>query len=68
APRTQKGSVYVNQDDIYNQVMQIINYGSVTTLEGERLPIEADTICVHGDNPQSIALIRKIRQGLNAFN
>ncbi|MEZ8124592.1 5-oxoprolinase subunit PxpA [Vibrio splendidus] len=68
SPRTQKGSVYVNQDDIYNQVMQIINYGSVTTIEGERLPIEADTICVHGDNPQSIALIRKIRQDLNAFN
>lgn len=68
APRTQKGSVYVNQDDIYNQVMQIVNYGSVTTIEGERLPIEADTICVHGDNPQSIALIRKIRQDLNAFN
>ncbi|MCB5361528.1 5-oxoprolinase subunit PxpA [Vibrio lentus] len=68
APRTLKGSVYVNQDDIYNQVMQIVNYGSVTTLEGERLPIEADTICVHGDNPQSIALIKKIRQDLNAFN
>ncbi len=68
APRSQKGSVYVNQDDIYNQVMQIVNYGSVTTIEGERLPIEADTICVHGDNPQSIALIRKIRQDLNAFN
>ncbi|WP_197465877.1 LamB/YcsF family protein, partial [Vibrio sp. HI00D65] len=48
--------------------MQIVNYGSVTTIEGERLPIEADTICVHGDNPQSIALIRKIRQDLNAFN
>ena len=59
---------YQYQDDIYNQVMQIVNYGSVTTLEGERLPIEADTICVHGDNPQSIALIKKIRQDLNAFN
>ncbi|MFA0520472.1 LamB/YcsF family protein, partial [Vibrio sp. 10N.222.55.E8] len=55
-------------DDIYNQVMQIVNYGSVTTIEGERLSIEADTICVHGDNPQSTALIRKIRQDLNALN
>ncbi|MCW1890817.1 hypothetical protein OK016_22765 [Vibrio chagasii] len=26
----------MNQDDIYNQVMQIVNYGSVTTIEGER--------------------------------
>lgn len=67
APRSLSGSVYTHQDDIYNQVMQIVNYGSVTTIEGERLEIEADTICVHGDNPQSIALIKRISQDINAI-
>ncbi|MDN3617068.1 5-oxoprolinase subunit PxpA [Vibrio gallaecicus] len=66
AARTLSGSVYNHSDDIYNQVMQLMNYGSVTTIDGERLHLEADTICVHGDNPQSIALIKKINQELHS--
>ncbi len=63
-PRTQPHAVYHNEDDIYNQAMQIANYGSVTTAEGQMIKIEADTLCVHGDNPESISLVARIKQGL----
>ncbi|MGF1755276.1 5-oxoprolinase subunit PxpA [Vibrio makurazakiensis] len=65
APRSSPNSVLTNTDDIFNQVMQLANFGSVTTLSGGSLPIEADTVCVHGDNPHSIALIQKLSQALN---
>ncbi|RJX75524.1 LamB/YcsF family protein [Vibrio sinensis] len=64
APRNLKGAVLDNEDDILNQVKQIAQYGKVRTLDGCSLLIEADTICVHGDNEASIALIKKIRHAL----
>jgi len=66
APRSRENSVLSNADDIFNQVMQLANFGSVTSIDGTVLAIEADTVCVHGDNPQSIALIQKISQALNS--
>ncbi|EKM30900.1 hypothetical protein VCHENC02_3397 [Vibrio harveyi] len=38
--------------------------GRVKTASGQYILLEADTICVHGDNDESIALIQKIRQSL----
>ncbi|POF57182.1 hypothetical protein CRN58_20835, partial [Vibrio vulnificus] len=37
---------------------------SVNTANGTRLSLEADTICVHGDNPESIALVQRISQAI----
>ncbi|MCL9783205.1 5-oxoprolinase subunit PxpA [Vibrio sp. S4M6] len=62
APRNQQGAVLQHQDDILGQVKQICQYGKVTSLDGFVVPIEADTICVHGDNEDSIQLIEKIKQ------
>lgn len=40
--------------------------GEIATLDGERLPLEADTLCIHGDNPQAVSIARAIRQALQA--
>ncbi|MCK6263898.1 LamB/YcsF family protein [Vibrio sp. ZSDE26] len=60
APRTIEGSVLTHRDDILSQLKQIVDYQRVTTLDGFIIPIEADTICVHGDNDDSIQLIQEI--------
>lgn len=43
------------------QVEQLITEGTVTTASGRRLPLAADTLCVHGDNPQAVAVVAEIR-------
>ncbi|HAS8279454.1 LamB/YcsF family protein [Vibrio vulnificus] len=63
-PRSQANAVYHQPEDIYNQALQIATYGSVNTANGTRLSLEADTICVHGDNPESIALVQRISQAI----
>lgn len=64
APRTMPGSVITDEDEIINQVTQIAHYGKVRTLDGYTISLEADTICVHGDNNDAINMIEKIRQTL----
>lgn len=64
APRTQPDAVITNAEDIISQVRQITQYGKVRTIEGYAIDIEADTLCVHGDNLAAIDIIKKIRTSM----
>ncbi|WP_438952388.1 5-oxoprolinase subunit PxpA [Porticoccus sp.] len=59
-PRSEPGAVH-DREATLAQVEQIKRHGSVTTLDGGALPVTADTLCIHGDNPESVAVIREIR-------
>ena len=39
---------------------------AVTSVNGKRIPMQFDTICVHGDNPSATAIARDVREGLVA--
>nr|WP_281355556.1 5-oxoprolinase subunit PxpA [Vibrio agarilyticus] len=65
-PRDWPNAVLSDETEILAQVRQLANEGSVTTASGNKLAIEADTLCVHGDNPSSIELIERIWHTLNA--
>ena len=54
------GAVH-SRERMLQQVTDLLNTGCVTTDSGKRLSLEADTLCVHGDNPEGIAAIREIR-------
>jgi UPF0271 protein len=49
------------EPELLQQVQQLVSTGRVTTDEGTELAIAADTLCVHGDNPAAVKLIRQIR-------
>ena len=36
----------------------------VTAVNGEKIDINVDSICVHGDNPKAIEFVARIRQAL----
>jgi UPF0271 protein len=41
--------------------VQIISEGSVTSINGVRVPIQADTLCIHGDNPLALQVVQRLR-------
>ncbi len=49
-------------DQALDQVRQLCEDHTVTTVSGRVLPICADTLCVHGDNPEALAVVTAIRQ------
>jgi UPF0271 protein len=55
------GSVIHNPDLVAQRVLAMVANRQVTSLEGEKVPIHAQTICVHGDTPGAVAMIKKIR-------
>jgi len=44
------------------QVAQLDKNGTITTVSGHKLSIQADSICVHGDNADGVAAIEEVRQ------
>jgi len=58
--RSLEGSVH-DKAALMAQVKQLVAYGTVTTRSGEQLALNADSLCVHGDNEAGIALIQEIK-------
>lgn len=59
--RREAGSVLHDAQLIAQRMLQLINEGGVTSIEGQFTPIKADSICVHGDSPGAIEMARQIR-------
>ncbi len=58
--RTKPGAVHT-REKMLEQVEQICNKGTVTSVSGHTLNLSPDTLCVHGDNKEGIAAIKEIR-------
>ena len=59
-PRTQPGALIEEVDKVVSQVSEMINEGVVTTISGKKIPIIAETICVHGDGKKAVEFVRSI--------
>jgi UPF0271 protein len=59
--RSQTGAVH-NRDMMLAQVKQLKELGSVTTVNGHVLALNADSLCVHGDNIEGVQAIEAIRE------
>jgi 5-oxoprolinase (ATP-hydrolysing) subunit A len=66
APRRKSGAVIHDVDAVVAGAVRLIAAGTIVAVDGTRLPVEADTICVHGDTPGSDRLAAAVRAGLEA--
>jgi UPF0271 protein len=64
--RKRPGAVIHDNDVAAVRVLKLVKEGRVETIEGSEIELKAETICVHGDNPQALALVKKIRETLTA--
>lgn len=65
-PRSEPGAVIHDQDEIAARTVRMVSEGSITSVGGVEIPLSADTILLHGDNPGAVALARRIRADLEA--
>ena len=62
--RSKPGAVH-SREKMLEQVAQICNEGTVTSVSGHTLELKPDTLCVHGDNVEGVQAIREIRALVN---
>ncbi|MCH7740065.1 MAG: LamB/YcsF family protein [Chloroflexi bacterium] len=65
-PRSQPGAVIHEPDEVVARVLKIATEGRVVTVNGDEIPFEADTICLHGDNPGAVEIAAAVREALDS--
>jgi 5-oxoprolinase (ATP-hydrolysing) subunit A len=63
-PRSQANALMEDSDKVVAQVLQMIQEKTVTTLTGKKIPIGAETICIHGDGKHAVAFAKAIYDAL----
>lgn len=58
------GAVIHDSAEATRRVLRMLEDGAITSVSGKRIPVAIDTICVHGDNPEAVAMARGIRKAL----
>jgi len=48
------------------QVLRMVLEGKVLSQQGVDIPMQADTVCIHGDGPHALAFARQLHQALQA--
>lgn len=64
APRGMQGAVLHDQTVIARRALRMIIEGVVETITGEIIPLQAHSVCVHGDNPAAAEAVRQLRAAL----
>lgn len=67
ASRRLPNAVHHDQATIVEQAVMLAKGESLTALDGTALSLPCDTLCVHGDNPESVAAVRAIREAFNGL-
>jgi len=62
--RSLPGSMILDKNKAISRVIRMITEGKVTAITGEDVEIKADSICVHGDNPEAVEFVRLIKEEL----
>lgn len=65
--RREPGAVHHDPEVIVDQARRIAQGRPLTASDGSELVLAADTLCVHGDNPESIAAVKAIRAALETL-
>ena len=62
--RRQKGAVIHDQEIVAKRALKMSMEGTVIAIDGTEIELKADTLCVHGDNPAAVEMVKRIRQEL----
>ncbi|WP_394281975.1 LamB/YcsF family protein [Corynebacterium sp.] len=63
--RREPNAVLHDAEQVAQRVFQVADSGSVTAVDGTVLHVDAESVCMHGDSPGSVALMRTVVERLN---
>lgn len=63
-PRSEPNAFVHDPVAAADRVIRILAEGKVRAVDGSDVSVLATTVCVHGDNPQAVAFVRKLRERL----
>ena len=63
-PRSESGALHESSEQCVAQALSIVIARSVAASSGERVVLQVDSLCVHGDTPHAVATAQQVRAAL----
>lgn len=63
-PRSQPGAMIHGAEASLAHVLRMVEESALISINGKRIPVNPQSICVHGDNAEAVAVAQAIRDGL----
>lgn len=63
--RREPGAVLHDADAVAARMLRLVEEGVVEAVDGSLARVQADSICVHGDSPDAVAMARAVRRVLS---
>ena len=64
--RSKKGSVLHDVNEVADRSNQMVIEGIATTISGNEIEVEADSLCIHGDTPGAVQMAMNINNTLKS--
>ncbi len=64
--RKKPGAMVTDEEEAVNRVVRMIKEKKVTAVTGKDIPIQADSVCVHGDGAKALEFVKGLRSTLTA--
>lgn len=58
------GALLDDDEGVLSQTLSMVRDHKVRAIDGQWIPIQADTVCLHGDGPHALAFAQRIRDRL----
>ncbi|MCG8559826.1 MAG: 5-oxoprolinase subunit PxpA [Hyphomicrobiales bacterium] len=64
ASRSKPNTVLSDPTAALEHTLRMVQEGEIVAIDGQRIKVEIDTLCVHGDEPTGVAVAGVVRKGL----
>ena len=65
-PRTEPNAVFHSIEQAVQRIVELVEQGTLTAIDGTKIVTKGDTICLHGDTAGAADFAREVRQNLEA--
>ncbi len=66
--RTKPGAMITDEKLAIERVVRMVTEGKVQTITGKDIPIQADSVCVHGDGEKALLFVQNLRSAFESAN
>ena len=64
--RSIPGSMIHDVDEVAERSVRMVKDGVATAITGEEIEVEADSLCLHGDTPGAVEMVKAVRSELES--
>lgn len=64
--RREPGAVLHDPEIVAQRILNLVQTGTITAIDGTQVKLQAESVCVHGDSQGAVSMAQALRQSLSA--